>query len=86
MNSKRSDLACPSVISDSMPPTEQVDGKLYTSKAAFRAKGRELGLTEVGDQKIKPRRYKAPSKAERHADLARAAAQYKAGRRSRGHQ
>src|SRR4051812_18351605 len=51
----RSDLPLPSVISDIMPPTEQVDGKLYTSKSAFRAVGRALGLTEVGTEKFRPR-------------------------------
>ena len=45
----------PYVISDTMPPTEQVDGKFYTSKRAFRAVGRALGLTEVGNEKIKPK-------------------------------
>ena len=44
----------PYVISDEMPPTEQVDGVFYTSKARFRAKGRELGLIEVGTEKPKP--------------------------------
>jgi hypothetical protein len=43
------------VISDEMPPTEQVDGKFYTSKRAFRAVGRANGLTEVGDQQFKPK-------------------------------
>ena len=47
----RSALPLPYVISDAMPPAEQVDGKFYESKAAFRAVGRALGLTEVGDQK-----------------------------------
>lgn len=51
----RANLPMPHVISDTMPPTEQVDGKFYTSKRAFRAKGRELGLTEVGDQTFKPK-------------------------------
>jgi len=51
----RSALPCPAVISDSMPPTEQVDGKFYESKAAFRAVGRALGLTEVGNEKPKPK-------------------------------
>jgi hypothetical protein len=51
----RSDLPCPHIISDIMPETEQVDGKWYTSKRAFRAVGRALGLTEVGDQKFKPK-------------------------------
>jgi hypothetical protein len=43
------------VISDEMPPTEQIDGKFYTSKRAFRAVGRANGLTEVGDQQFKPK-------------------------------
>ena len=34
--------------------TEQVDGRWCTSKAAFRAVGRQLGLTEVGDQYLLP--------------------------------
>ena len=45
----------PYVISDEMPPTEQVDGRFYTSKARFRAKGRELGLVEVGNEKFQPK-------------------------------
>ena len=44
----------PYVISDTMEPTEQVDGRFYTSKAAFRLVGRRLGLTEVGNEKFKP--------------------------------
>ena len=51
----RSDLPLPFVISDTMDPTEQVDGKFYTSKAAFRAVGRAHGLTEVGNERPKPR-------------------------------
>jgi hypothetical protein len=51
----RSGLPCPMVISDEMPETEQVDGKFYTSKRAFRRVGRQLGLTEVGNEKFKPR-------------------------------
>lgn len=52
----RSNLPLPYVISDIMPPTEQVDGKFYTSKRQFRAVGRALGLTEVGNEKIKPKK------------------------------
>ena len=48
-------LPLPYVISDTMPPTEQVDGKFYESKSAFRAVGRALGLTEVGNEKPKPK-------------------------------
>ena len=50
----RSALPLPYVISDAMPPTEQVDGNFYESKAAFRAVGRSLGLTEVGNERFKP--------------------------------
>jgi hypothetical protein len=81
---KRSDLPLPYVISDEMPPTEQVDGKFYTSKRAFRAVGRALGLTEVGDQKFKPRERPSRSretKAARRRTLERALAEYKLGRR-----
>jgi len=52
----RSDLPMPHVISDIMEPTEQVDGKFYTSKRQYRAVGRALGLTEVGNEKPKPRK------------------------------
>jgi hypothetical protein len=57
----RSDLPLPYVISDAMPPTEQVDGKFYESKRAFRAVGRALGLTEVGNEKPKPSNQRASS-------------------------
>jgi hypothetical protein len=84
MHPKRSDLPAPMVIGDEMPPVEQVDGKFYTSKAAFRAKGRELGLTEVGDQNMnrKPKTYSRLKHSPREA-LERAKAQYSAGRRTR---
>jgi hypothetical protein len=52
---KRSDLPRPYVISDIMPPTEQVDGKFYTSKREFRAVGRANGLVEIGTEKLKPK-------------------------------
>jgi hypothetical protein len=82
MHPKRSDLAAPMVIGDEMPPTEQVDGRFYTSKKAFRAKGRELGLTEVGDQNLnrKPKTYTKLRNSPREA-LERAKSQYAAGRR-----
>lgn len=51
----RSDLPLPYVISDAMPATEQVDGRFYESKSAFRAVGKAHGLTEVGNEKPKPK-------------------------------
>jgi hypothetical protein len=80
----RSDLPLPNVISDTMEPTEQVDGKFYTSKSQFRKVGRSLGLTEVGNEKQKPRRktYDAPAfKEKRRETIKRAFEQYKSGRR-----
>ena len=45
-----------------MPATEQVDGRFYESKSAFRAVGRALGLTEVGNEKPKPRQRASKSR------------------------
>jgi hypothetical protein len=85
-NFARSEHPIPYVISDTMPPTEQVDGKFYTSKRAFRAVGRAHGLTEVGTEKLKPK-----PKGISHADksqqegrrqaLRKAIEQYKSGYR-----
>lgn len=83
----RSDLPCPYVISDEMPPTEQVDGVFYTSKHKFRAVGRSLGLIEVGNEKPRLKTSRASesrtSKVERRRALERAVAEYKQGRRPR---
>jgi hypothetical protein len=77
----RSDLPCPHVVTDSMPATEQVDGRFYESKAAFRAKGRELGLTEVGNSKLPPKTYTSPRREARRDAIRKAVAEHKAGRR-----
>lgn len=80
----RSSLPAPHVISDEMPPTEQVDGNFYTSKAAFRAVGRANGLTEVGNEKIKPKTRASNArevKEARRAALQKAVARYRAGER-----
>jgi hypothetical protein len=71
-----------------MEPTEQVDGRFYTSKSQFRAVGRAHGLTEVGTEKFGPKRRdsvvrRREHRAARHAALQMAAEQYKAGRRVR---
>jgi hypothetical protein len=79
----RSALPCPFVISDTIEPTEQVDGKFYTSKARFRAVGRALGLTEVGTEKPKPKQRTHSDPVKRRRTFERAIAQYKQGRRAR---
>ena len=85
-NFARSEHVRPYIISDHMEPTEQVDGKFYTSKSAFRAVGRANGLIEIGNEKLTPK-----PKGMGHADkkqqegrrqaLLKAIEQYKAGRR-----
>ena len=82
----RSALPCPMVISDEMAPTEQVDGRFYTSKRAFRATGRALGLTEVGNEKPPPKWRSTDTKAvkaARRQALKTATEKYKAGHRTR---
>jgi hypothetical protein len=81
----RSDLNLPYVISDTMDPTEQVDGRFYTSKRAFRAVGRALGLTEVGNEKIKPKQRTVDTpaiKQARRRSIKQAIEKYRAGYRS----
>lgn len=80
----RSDLPLPYVISDIMEPTEQVDGKFYTSKSTFRRVGRSHGLIEVGNEKLKPKTRATADPAERKKrrnSIGVAISQYKAGRR-----
>jgi len=82
----RSALPCPHIISDIMPATEQVDGKFYTSKSAFRSAGRSLGLTEMGNEKPKPKVRSTGTKEVKEARrqaLRRAAARFRAGDRPR---
>jgi hypothetical protein len=81
----RSDLPLPYVISDQMDPTEQVDGKFYTSKSEFRKVGRSQGLTEVGTEKPKLKTTRASAdpaeKKRRRNSIGKAISEYKAGRR-----
>jgi len=83
----RSALPLPYVISDEMPPCEQVDGRFYTSKAQFRAVGRSLGLIEVGTEKFKPMERstnKREIKQARRQAIRTAVERYKAGDRPGG--
>jgi hypothetical protein len=68
-----------------MPETEQVDGKFYTSKRQFRAVGRSLGLTEVGNEKFKPKTRSTDDtqiKKQRTEVIGKAIAEFTAGRRT----
>jgi hypothetical protein len=78
-------LPLPFVISDTMDPVEQVDGRFYTSKRAFRAVGRALGLTEVGNEKPTPRARpsaKKESAEKRRSAIKQAIQRVKAGERT----
>jgi len=55
LSAPRSGLPVPYVISDTMDPVEQVDGKFYTSKREYRAVGRAHGLIEIGTEKLTPK-------------------------------
>jgi hypothetical protein len=77
---QRSRLSAPHVITDTMPPTEQVDGRFYESKAEFRRVGRALGLTEVGNSKLPPKTF-TPLRRDARDAIHKAVAEYKAGRR-----
>ena len=69
-----------------MEPTEQVDGRFYTSKAQFRPVGRALGLTEVGNEKTKPKQRATASrevKEARRRSIQKAVARYQSGERAR---
>jgi hypothetical protein len=83
----RSNLPLPYVISDIMEPTEQVDGKFYTSKRQFRAVGRALGLIEVGNEKLPPKTRASAEKGAKEArqrSIRKALAQYRSGVRTTG--
>ena len=82
----RSELPLPFVISDTMDPVEQVDGKFYTSKAAFRAVGKANGLTEVGNERVKPKERASGArniKAARREAIHTSIQKFKSGVRTR---
>ncbi len=82
---KRGDLPLPYVISDTMDPVEQVDGKFYTSKRQYRAVGRAHGLIEVGNEKFAPKGRASTenvTKEKRRQTIHTAIQKFKAGVRS----
>ena len=69
-----------------MPPIEHVDGRFYTSKAAYRAVTRAHGLTEVGNEKVAPKpraSIDTTAKQQRREALKVAEEKYRAGYRAR---
>ncbi len=81
----RSDtLPVPMFISDTMDPTEHVNGEFYTSKSRFRSVTKAHGLVEVGNdpQRLKHRELKKPNRAEIKQSVQKAAARYRNGERA----
>jgi hypothetical protein len=69
-----------------MPDTEQVDGRFYSSKSQFRAVGKALGLTEVGNEKPKPKQRATAlreTRVARQQSIKKAVEKYRAGHRTR---
>lgn len=61
------------VISDTMNATRNhADGKVYDSKAKFRAATRAAGCIEIGNETIKPRAPVKLSNEQRAMDIKRA--------------
>ncbi|WP_434733756.1 hypothetical protein NL154_05660 [Rhizobium sp. YTUHZ044] len=77
-------LPVPMFISDTMDPTEHVDGNFYSSKSQFRAVTRAHGLVEVGNDpaRLKPRTFKKTTRTEIKESVQKAAARYRAGERA----
>ena len=80
----RSDLPCPQIISDEMPPTQSMaDGKIYTSKSGIEAATRRAGCVTVGNDKREPFKRKKPTRDEIKATVEKAAARYERGERAK---
>lgn len=72
-----SGLCCPRVITDTMDPTEHIDGKFYTSKSEFRAVTKANGMVEVGNDpaRLRPPAPPQPNRAARREAVSKAVAQ-----------
>ena len=68
--------------SDTMEPTQHMaSGKMFTSKAKFRAETKAHGCIEVGNEMPKPRKPIKLSKRQRREDIKRAVYELRNGRR-----
>jgi hypothetical protein len=82
---KRSDLPCPRLATDIMPPVQsQVDGRLYDSKSAIRAHYRRAGVEEVGNDPARLKPFVKPkvSRADVKASVEKAHARFNRGERN----
>lgn len=64
---KRSDLPCPRIASDIMPPAQSmVDGETYDSKSAIRRSYKAHGVEEIGNDPARLKPFVRP-KSDRRA-------------------
>ncbi len=73
----------PSVIRDEMPPLKHMaDGKMYSSKRAFRQATRDAGCVEIGNESpvIQPRKPVQLDRRQRREDIRRAISDLRDGR------
>lgn len=74
----RGNFPTPLVSSDTMSPLEHIDGKMYDSKAAFRAVTKAHGMVEVGNDPARLRNPTPPKASDADQKRARRAAVEKA--------
>jgi hypothetical protein len=85
IESARSDLPFPAVMSDTMDPVQSMaSGKFYTSKRAMRAEYKAMGLVEVGNDPARHKRFKKPKANEKaiRESVEKAAARFARGERA----
>jgi hypothetical protein len=81
---KRSHLATPMVISDTMDPVQHpCTGQYMTSKSAFRAETKAHGCIEVGNDpaRLRPRQKPRPDRKAIRDSLSKARARFNRGER-----
>lgn len=79
----RSHLPCPMFITDTMEPTEHVDGKHYTSKSQFRKITKANGCIELGNDPARLRPVPKPKtdRSKIKESVQKAIARYQNGER-----
>lgn len=85
IESARSDLPFPAVMSDAMEPVQSMaSGKFYTSKRAMRAEYKALGMIEVGNDPARLKPFKKPRSSEKaiRETVEKAAARFARGERA----
>jgi hypothetical protein len=62
--SKKSNMPCPHIISDSIEVKSMADGQVYSSKSELRRSYKQHGYVEIGNEEIRPPKKPAPNKNE----------------------